>query len=292
MNTVYAPLKPLVSCTILADSISAEGVRLTTVELVYPRFIHAEVMTHRMFSRNASSSRAIPVARALKMIEENPAVPSSWRLNEKGMQGYTVANEATTLAAETIWLAAMRDAVRHAKNMDELGIHKQTVNRITEPFAHIKTVMTGVFWENWNVLRNHHAADPTIETLALVIAEARAASTPTLLQTGEWHLPYVSAEERAILDPNDAIKVSAARCARVSYNNNTDGKRSTLDKDIKLHDSLLIDQPIHASPAEHQATPDERYSNGNWANPHRHGNLVGYCQYRKFLANENMDKAA
>lgn len=279
---------PLLSATILADSIGEAGVRLTSMELVYPRFIHAELMTHRVFSRNASSSRAIPTARAIKMILDNPAVPASWRMNQPGMQGYEVATDAVAQRAEGIWLNAMIQAIKSAEAMDALGIHKQTVNRLTEPFAHIKVVLTSVYWDNWNGLRNHGAADPTIEALAKVMWPAREASTPKELAPGEWHLPYVTEEERATLPIDVQKKASVARCARVSYNNH-DGTTSSVEADIKLHDFLLAAQPIHGSPSEHQASPDVRYETGEWANKHRHGNLAGWLQYRKTLPNESMD---
>jgi hypothetical protein len=283
-------LSPLLSAKILKDSISPEGVRLTTMELVYPRFIHSELMTHRVFSRNASSSRAIPTKRAIRMIRENPAVPASWRMNQPGMQGYVMAPQDVALQAQEIWLNAMEASIFWAEQMDMLGIHKQVVNRITEPYAHIKVVVTSVYWDNWFGLRDHPAADPTIAALAVQMKEAFDASTPKALALGEWHLPYISDEELAVLGVTNAIKVSAARCARTSYNNH-DGTATVLDKDIALHDSLLVDQPIHASPAEHQATPDTRVNQrGMWMKPELHGNLPGYIQYRKTLPNENMDK--
>ena len=287
-------LSPLISATILADSISPAGIRLTTMELIYPRFIHSELMTHRVFSRNASSSRAIPTKRAIQMIRNNPSVPASWRMNQPGMQGYVVAPLAVALAAQDVWLRAMESAISYAEEMDALGIHKQVVNRLTEPFSHIKVVLTSVYWDNWDGLRNHHAADPTIEALAKAVHEARANSTPVLLQPGEWHLPYITAEERTKYHTSVLRKFSAARCARVSYNNH-DGSKTDPEKDIALHDALLIEQPIHASPAEHQATPDELNTKfggmgGRWANPNLHGNLTGWVQYRKTLPNENLDQ--
>ena len=287
-------LSPLISATILADSISPAGIRLTTMELIYPRFIHSELMTHRVFSRNASSSRAIPTKRAIQMIRNNPSVPASWRMNQPGMQGYVVAPLAVALAAQDVWLRAMESAISYAEEMDALGIHKQVVNRLTEPFSHIKVVLTSVYWDNWDGLRNHHAADPTIEALAKAVHEARANSTPILLRPGGWHLPYITAEERTKYHTGVLRKFSAARCARVSYNNH-DGSKTDPEKDIALHDALLVEQPIHASPAEHQATPDELNTKfggmgGRWANPNLHGNLTGWVQYRKTLPNENLDQ--
>lgn len=297
-------LSPLLNAKILADSLSGEGVRLTTMELVFPRFVHSELMTHRVFSRNASSSRAIPTKRAIKMMRDTPAVPASWRMNQAGMQGYEVASMEVAMKAQEIWLSAMESAIEHSENMDALGIHKQVVNRIAEPYSHIKVVLTSVYWDNWNTLRNHHAADPTIAALAVAIETAREASTPKPLGLREWHLPYIDGEaidaiKRYLSDEtiahsddtiNDiAIKVSTARCARVSYNNH-DGSKTDIEKDLKLHDMLLKDQPIHASPAEHQAQPDFRINHhGMWANERLHANLHGWRQYRKTLENENMD---
>lgn len=287
--TVFTPISPLISAKVLADSISADGVRLTTMELVYPRIILAELNTHRVFSKNSASSRAIPWKRMKKMLRDNPALPASWRMNQAGMQGYEVAGEAIHQKAQALWLSAMEQAIQHADALDQLGLHKQIVNRLIEPFCHMKTVMTGVYWDNFNGLRNHHMADPTIAALAEAVHEARANSTPKLLAKGEWHLPYITDEELAAsADIMNGVKVSAARCARTSYNN-MDGKPSTFEADVQLHDRLLIDQPIHASPAEHQGTPDEKYPCGTWANPHRHGNIPGWVQYRKLLPNENMD---
>lgn len=285
-------ISPLISATVLADSVSPEGVRLTSFELVYPRNILAELNTHRVFSKNSASSRAIPTKRMIRMIRDNPAVPYSWRMNQAGMQGYEVASLDVASQGQAIWLEAMEDAIRHAERLDALGLHKQIVNRLTEPFVHMKTVLTGVYFENFFGLRAHHMADPTIEALAKATKASRAASTPKLLRPGEWHLPYVTEEEAATLGNILARKVSAARCARTSYNNMA-GKRSSIDEDIALHDRLLVDQPIHASPAEHQATPDFKVEGfggiREWNEPELHGNLSGFIQYRKLLPNENMD---
>jgi thymidylate synthase ThyX len=287
--TTFVPRSPLISATILKDSVSPEGVRLMTMELVYPRFIHSEFMTHRVLSKNAASSRAIPWKRMKQMLRDNPAVPASWRMHQSGMQGFEVASLETIEKAQAIWLAAMESAIGLADQMDALGLHKQVVNRMVEPWVHMKTVVTGVYWDNFLGLRDHKMADPTIDVLAKAVREAVNASTPTLLEEGEWHLPYISAEDLTTLGLENAKKVSAARCARTSYNNMS-GKLSSLDEDIALHDRLLVDQPIHASPAEHQATPDRRNdSTGRWVHPDKHGNLHGWIQYRKTLAGENMD---
>ncbi len=287
-------ISPMISATILADSVSPEGVRLTTLELIYPRMILAELNTHRVFSKNSASSRAIPTKRMIKNIRANPAVPASWRMNQAGMQGYEEAKDETIRKGQAIWLEAMEDAICHAERLDELGLHKQIVNRLTEPFVHMKTVLTGVYFDNFDGLRRHHMADPTIEALAWAVYHAREASDPVELQPGEWHLPYITDYDRERLTIDGLLKVSAARCARTSYNN-MEGKVSSIEEDIALHDRLLVEQPIHASPAEHQGTPDvvdyiEAYGDYPvYKNPHLHGNIHGWVQYRKTLANENLD---
>lgn len=300
----------MILAKVIADSIGVDAPRLTTLELVYPRFIHAELMTHRVFSRNASSSRAIPVKKLIADLRATPALPVEWRMDESGMQGFTAANETQAREAEAIYIAAMEDAIRHAERLDAAGFHKQHVNRLLEPFAHIKVVLTATQWRNWDGLRDHPDADPTICALAKAIIAARDASTPQTLLMGNWHLPYIeeedaepvalflkSADRQELgLHSDDHLaavdllkRVSAARCARTSYKT-FDGKRSTVPADLKLFNKLVTSDLIHASPTEHQAAPDAWLTKGKrWMSPHRHGNLKGWCQFRKFLANENLD---
>lgn len=277
-----------IKAAVIADSSSlVNGSRLVTLELVYPRFIHAEVMTHRVFSRNASSSRAIPVERMHKSIIADTASPEEWRMNEAGMQGHTHASPELVEKAGMIMAEARTDAIRHAERLAALGFHKQHVNRLTETFQHIRVVLTSACWENFFTLRLDSAAEPTIYALAVAIHGAMANSTPTVLERGEWHLPYyIPNHEGKVLRLGEVLvarKISAARCARVSYNN-FEGKPSSDEEDLALYEKLCT-TPLHASPMEHQATPD--WVNGFiWANKHEHGNLPGWRQHRKMLANE------
>lgn len=289
---------------IIADSVGQDAPRVVTMELQYPRIIHAEVMTHRIFSRNASSSRAIPVPRMLQMVQENPAFPAEFRMNEAGMQGFTQAPPEIEAIARQVMLNAMRDAVNHAKQLDCMGLHKQHVNRLTETFQYIKVVITSSQWKNFFGLRDHEAADPTIQKLARLMKEAFEASTPTQLTDLEWHLPYVTAEdvdrvEAFVAETSSDLeqieilrRISAARCARVSYNN-FKGEVPKVASDLALYDKLVVSQPVHASPTEHQASPDIYLGkNKGWRYPDKHGNLVGWQQFRKFIANENLETAA
>ena len=240
---------------VVKDSVSPDLIRLTTLELKYPRFIHSEFMTHRVFSRNASSSRAIPVKRILGSIETQPAMPIHWGKNRPGMQAreehdWHIGGE---LSREVAWTSAAREASSWARMFDQSQYHKQIVNRLTEPFQFIHVVVTATEWDNFFNLRLHEDAQPEIHELARCMFEAMEESTPTLLHPGEWHLPYWTEEydlrECTTLTP---IKASIARCARVSYKNH-DNSTPDIIKDMELADRLL--KAGHMSPFEHQATP-------------------------------------
>lgn len=308
-----------ITASIIADSKPTEdngGPRLVTFELYYPRFIHAEVMTHAMFSRNASSSRAIPTRKMHRNINTDPALPHEWRMNEPGMQGFTKASPEVKEAAERIMQRAKMTAIMYAEELDALGLHKQHVNRLTEPFQHIRVVLTSVYWDNFFGLRCHPAAEPTMQALATSMREAMEDSYPVTLERGQWHLPYVGHSTKVEVEnyvfnlppgmlafdasKRDAIKaicqkVSVARCARVSYNN-FEGRASSIEEDIELFEKLVGSAPIHASPACHQATPDWKVTEpgnrnyGKYRHPKLQGNLHGWIQLRKTLPHENLDK--
>lgn len=296
-----------ITAEIIADSISPEGHRLTTMQLRYPRFIHAELMTHRVFSRNASSSRAIPVERLIADMRRNPAMPVFWGSNKPGMQAGDELVGRERRLAEEIWLEGMEEAIKTAEALRTVGLHKQIANRVLEPWAHINVVVTATEWDNFFNLRAHPDAQPEIQDLAYKMLNAMAGSQPNHLQPGEWHLPYVDVnretfnyerdqalagstpsipEDRDVLDV--LRKVSVARCARVSYLTH-DGRKTTIEEDLKLYDRLVGSTPIHASPTEHQATPDQRFPSvnvarpGDWRSPSKHGNFVGWIQNRKLI---------
>lgn len=323
-----------IDAKIIADSISPEGKRLLTFQTRHPRFIHAEELTHRILStsaeaivyeaiadgfmydrelsRNASSSRAIPVSRMIEDIRRDPAMPIYWGSHQPGMQAGAELTGKDLAEAKRIWLDAMGLMIMQVEQLMELGLHKQIANRLLEPWAHINVVVTATEWSNFYTLRRHKDAQPEIKLLADLMWGAAAVSTPTLLGPGSWHLPYVTAEDReeaykhshagtdSTSNPHttDAlyeeylIKVSVARCARVSYLT-FDGRVTSFEEDVALFQKLMGGQPLHASPAEHQATPDteldvvvDGHPTIRWAHAHQHGNLVGWRQYRKTLAGE------
>lgn len=278
--------------SILADSISETGERITTFKLRYPRFIHSEFMTHRVFSRNASSSRAIPFKRLVRAILQDPAMPVYWGINKPGMQAGDELGKWGIRFAKFFWLTALYFVVAFAYLLHWLGLHKQVVNRLLEPWSHITVVVTATEYSNFFKLRCHKDAQPEIKYLADKMFILYNMNTPQLLKHGEWHLPYITQEDHdkltALFTRSQRImtlcKVSAARCARTSYET-FDGKRSTINHDVALCNKLVSADVIHASPFEHQATPDLLNEDGRWRNPALHGNLHGWVQHRKLIEN-------
>jgi len=294
-----------ITAIIVADSISPDGIRLTTMELRYPRFIHAEFMTHRVFSRNASSSRAIPVAKLIEDVMRDTAMPIHWGKNQPGMQAHEELDSVGRSRARSVWRNARNHAIERAQKMHDLGAHKQIVNRLLEPFSHINVVVTATEWQNFFDLRRHPDAQPEIRALADAMFQAMENSEPKLLKgANAWHLPYIMLSEMHEWVWGDGVtaedymrehgfedgyeilvRLSVARCARVSYMTH-EGKHPNFEDDMKLYDRLVGGDPIHASPAEHQARPDVQvYDTGrkwwDWGEPHLHGNFNGWVQNRK-----------
>lgn len=239
----------MISATVKADSINKQGVRLVTTELTYPRFIHAELMTHRDFSRNAASSRAIPTFKKIEAIEKEMAVPVEWGKNQKGMVAEELLTSEEQQMAEVNWRRAGEGALHFAKRLDAMKVHKAICNRITEPWSHITVIVSSTRWSNHQALRDAPDADPTYQVLAKKIREALAGSQPILLEVGSWHLPYITDEDS---DSIENLKlISAGRCARVSYLTH-DGKRDPRE-DIALANRIA--KSYHMTPFEHQATP-------------------------------------
>ncbi|UBM12703.1 FAD-dependent thymidylate synthase [Cupriavidus metallidurans] len=265
---------------VIEDSISHHGVRLTTLQLRYPRLIHAEFMTHRVFSRNASSSRAIPVAKMIEQVRTNPAMPIHWGKNQPGMQAHEELTGSERLDVIEKWHAAARFAAGVAAEMSDLGAHKQVVNRILEPFQWISTLVTATEWANFFELRAHPDAQPEIHHLAKMIQEAMGVSIPFQRcrnrdDGNNWHLPYVLHDERRFMSVNVLRKLSAARCARVSYLTH-DGATPNINKDLELFDRLVGSHPLHASPVEHQAYPLPAAD--QWSK-----NFRGWRQFREYV---------
>lgn len=258
--------------SIIEDSRSEAGARLTTLLCHYWRGIHSEVMTHRVFSRNAQSSRAMPVEAMLRQVENDPFIPWFWGRNQKGMQAGEELPLVEQQRALWDWLIARDAAVRTARGLQKTGVHKQLTNRPLEPFAYIHTLITATEWDNHDNLRTNPAAQPEYQELARLMVRARKESIPVMR---DLHLPFVSLEERETYTEQDLLKFSVARCARTSYAR-FDG---TLDRehDKTRHDELRTEG--HMSPFEHQAWQS--------ADPvQMYGNFRGWQQYRKQIPGE------
>lgn len=295
---------------LIADSYCASGVRLSSFEIEFPRYIQAEVNTHKMLSKNSASSRAIPVKKMLERLVADPYTPVYWGANKKGMQAGAELGEEDKARAMAEWLGAMENAMQHAEALREIGLHKQDANRILEPWMWQKVLITGTEWSNFFHLRNHPDAHPAFQTVAAMMQELYEELEPRRLSPSQWHLPYVSDEEfEAIEDWTRWVKISAGRCARTS-NLTQDGVRDP-DADVGLHDRLLGNG--HMSPFEHQARPaqfadadmamvklsdvkitrkgEEQDGGGGvlhvLPSDQWHGNFRGWVQYRKTIPNEH-----
>lgn len=264
------------SVQILADSI-ANNVRLVTLAATYPRIIHSEMMTHRNFSRNAASSRAVPVEKSIERVLADPFVPEAFAKNVKGMQGGEELANDEQAAARGLWTGAMIDATVNARALAKLGVHKHWANRLLEPWSWITTVITATEWENFFALRCHPAAAPEFQKIAGMIRLAMAESQPEKLAVGGWHLPFVQESEMYLPDAH-LVKLSVARCARVSYLTH-DGKRD-VETDLALYEKLLTNG--HLSPFEHAACALFEHNGeplGNFRWP--------WMQHRKLIPNES-----
>lgn len=294
----------------VADSEYA-GKRITTLELNYPRFIHAEFMTHRMFSRNASSSRAIPVERALEAIATYPAMPIHWGKNQPGMQAdeewdspivfydQLTGEKGAICGKEEAWSLEASRTSHVARMYAKAGYHKQIVNRITEPYQFIRVVVTATEWDNFFKLRLHEAAQPEIYELARCMFEVMDKSIPKDLDEDEWHTPYV---DDGFSRNGDAMLLSAAKCARVSYKSH-DNTDTTKEEDLALAKRLWDME--HMSPFEHQALPmaiepvsmvegglvfEDGITHFDRRGRAWSGNFCGWVQYRK-LVEQSIERA-
>lgn len=280
---------------IVLDSVNAEtGDRITTIRAVYPRIVHSEAVTHRILyiddshelrqmldaydadipsplSRNAASSRAVPVNKMIQRVKDNPFVPS-FRHHRKGMDSGDPVPPETQESALVWWQHCMDTALGCARELADLGIEKGLVNRLLEPFSHIEVLITATEWNNFLLLRDHPAAIVEIQELARAIRQAMAESKPQTLYPGEWHLPFVTghADEWYTMQ-------SAARCARVSYKSLATEQLSTYAEDMQLYDKLTASNPKHLSPTEHPARAESERG--------RRGNFVGWQSLRKVAFN-------
>lgn len=306
------------SARVIADSITEDGHRLTTFEATCWRPVLAEQNTHRMMSRNSASSRAIPVTKQLDRFDDDLADPLVWPKEQKGMQGGSDLEGNDLIDAQILWYD-LADTIHEKLSAyveehpePESRLHKSMLNRWLEVGLWQTQIISGTSWDGYFWQRCHKDAEPHIRAMAEAIKFAYDSSTPKLLQPGEWHLPYwddngghkndradaagmaydaTSSEEEMNENLLEIAKrCSSARCARVSYL--TQNGERDLSVDLELYDRLTSNRvgsedPPHASPLEHVATPwaenvqHVTLPNGNTMGPlPKLGNFVGWLQLR------------
>jgi thymidylate synthase ThyX len=266
---------------VLADSLSPDGIRLTTLEVMMPRVILSEFNTHRTFSRNSASSRAIPVRKIMERVEQSPYIPSVFSLNKPGMNAKEFVRPSDDGWDDCVewWLNARNNALESAEQGLKSGLHKQVVNRLLEPWLYQTVIVSSTDWDNFFNLRlaldddGNPLADIAIYESALAMSRMMKSSNPKRLDIDDWHLPLIGDPDKEILGQSEQIAVSVARCARVSYLTH-DGVKD-YDKDIELYQSLKTNR--HMSPFEHIATPT--------SGDRRVRNFLGWVQAREFVEN-------
>lgn len=290
------------------DSVGPDGSRLTTFVIEFPRVVLAETVTHRMnsdtwgdgfavcertttpdVSKNSASSRAIPHDRFVAKLKADPYLPA-WTGAQKGMQGGVTTPDQQS-RANAVWLSARDAMLAHAEILNGAGVHKQDSNRLLEPWAWVTQVVTstGSGWSNFFALRCHEMAHPAFRKVARMMFLAMQESTPDRLARWQWHLPFVPRDEALAVwwapsrlsnwrDIPAAVRQSPARCAWVSYESHE--KDATPEAVDRTCERLVGAAPVHASPFEHQGTP-----NGD-VGPSLCGNLPGWVQLRKLLPAE------
>lgn len=304
---MFTPKEEASTAKVIASSILPNGVRVDTLQLRYWRPIHGEFMTHRDFSRNGASGRAVPVQ---SVLERNETYVPQFKHNKPGMQPGDYLSAEKQAEAEKVWLKAVnacREAAAYLADKNSLNVHKQWPNRMIEWFGWIDVLVTSTRWSNWDALRMHPEAQDEIRFLAEAMYEARAKAKPRFLKPGEWHTPYVREEEieqvrRLFLDHGDdlpddirealrlmdvrdmdgvsgaqkiLLAISAARACRVSYAK-MDGTPAKLHDDMRRFLLLTQSEPMHASPLEHQCRALTMFDSKSLQ-----GNLIGTVQFRK-----------
>ncbi len=273
------------ACKIVADSIGHSGCRITTLEVTYPLFVHAEHLRHRVFSFSVASNRAIPTRKILEQVISDPVVPVWFGKNQPGMSAREeLAGWRFTLTRRA-WLAARWPMIAIVWLLLKIGLHKQLANRLLSPWQWVTLLVTGTEWENFFALRCHPDAQPEMRRIAEIMRDAMAESSPRLLKAGYWHLPlledvsnpngkwfetvddYESAERTACM-------VSASRCARFSI---LSDKRETILAEVNKADRLYA--AGHMSPFEHQAQ--------SLATNERVANFRGWRSFRSTIPNED-----
>lgn len=271
MQTKFISEKdPNIWVDVLKYSINEYGQRIISIHGHVPRIILAEINTHRVFSRNSASSRAVPISKIIDVLKNIPFIPFHWGKKQSGMQAYDILEDYKARACERIWKLYLTWGIRCAEVLDKIGLHKQIVNRLLEAFQYTNIIITTTEMENFLNLRTHTSTEPHFQEFANCIKRAWNECSPTLLKYGEWHLPFIDTKREngkliyVILEETEdgwsfwrefdvdmAKKISASCCAQISYRKSD----ISMEKANRLWNDMVMAEPIHGSPFEHQATP-------------------------------------
>lgn len=269
---------------------SHKGMPVTTLELEYPRIIHSELLTHREFSRNSSSSRAIPVKTMINNIRKNMFVPTYWGKNQSGMQAKEELTGVSRFLAKPLWIIGGHINLLGATLLNAVGVHKQLANRNLEYISYMKTIVTSTSFDNFLALRDHEDAQPEIQAVAKKLRYALDNLEREELAEGEWHTPYVEHSRDDLgnlrygygLSTESAKRISVSCVAQVSYRR----ADNSVDKALAIFDKLATSTPIHASPFESVLTPVhgmEGITAVDLSGCKLSGNSRGWSQYRHLL---------
>lgn len=300
-------MKSIKAELILASKSATNGITLFTFKLTYPRFILAEVNTHRAFSRNTSSSRAIPQKIYRRNVLDNPVIPAYMGEKKAGMQSGDEVTGWRRFLGRAIWAGARYPALAASWSLEKLGFHKQVGNRLLEPWVWTEQLVTFTDFKNFLALRHHEAAEPHFQEVARQVAEIISEvqrtfsygnnpmpveNTPEAfykfraisckcqwLNATEWHLPFITPADELKFTLDEQKQLSAARCAWLSYELPGEDGMNDIARAQRTFKKLAGSEPKHLSPFEHQAKPT--YGRGYI------GNLRGWMQYRKEFDNED-----
>ena len=293
-------MKPTVE--IIADSIAPNGKRITTLRSIYWLCIHPEHLRHGPISHSVASGRAIPISRTIEQVTDNPWYPSQYGKTHKGMQHSEVFTGDDVHELDKLWLETSRLMLEQVEKFNKIGVTKQLTNRLLAPWVQVRDVTTSTDYDAFLKLRLHDTAEIHIQELAVETLVALATSVPKKLEPGEWHLPFITDDDREYalytfkeqepesytfpMEVEDAfarhnvsmadqllILISAARCAYTSYDKN---KGKTRDAELTTAARKLLPYH-HYSPFEHQARAR------NVSKYYVSGRSRGWQQARKIL---------
>ncbi len=270
----------MINAIVIEDTQLRHSARLTTLQVTMHRSVLAQFSKHRMFSINASSSRAVPTKKFIKQVISDPALPVFWGANKSGMVADNQLTGIKLRIAKLAYHLGRYSAVISAYIMHKAGLHKQITNRTLEAYLWETVVVTATECDNFFNLRLAKDTQPELQEVARAMKKAMDNSKP---QNSKTHLPYVTTAEKSTLSLESLLKISAARCARVSYLKHNKEVPS-VEEDVALADRLL--EAKHMTCFEHQAlvaTSCKFYANFNSFRSYRYdiekqGNLYS----RKF----------